>query len=65
VNANSSAQTVLLVEDEVLIRLHIAKYLRECGYQVFEAISADEAYSWELDHLLIIAKRVQAKQICW
>jgi DNA-binding NtrC family response regulator len=49
VNANSSPapelqpKTILLVEDEVLIRLHIAKYLRECGYQVIEAISADEA----------------------
>ena len=36
-------QTVLVVEDEVLIRLVIADYLRECGYRVHEAASADEA----------------------
>jgi CheY-like chemotaxis protein len=36
-------QTVLVVEDEVLIRLVIADYLRECGYKIYEAVSADEA----------------------
>ena len=36
-------QTVLVVEDEVLVRLVIADYLRECGYQVYEAVNADEA----------------------
>ena len=36
-------QTVLVVEDEVLIRLVIAEYLRECGYRVHEAANADEA----------------------
>jgi DNA-binding response OmpR family regulator len=34
--------TILLVEDEVLIRLSIAEYLRHCGYRVFEAANADE-----------------------
>jgi CheY-like chemotaxis protein len=33
----------LVVEDEVLIRLVIADYLRECGYRVHEAASAEEA----------------------
>jgi CheY-like chemotaxis protein len=37
------AGTVLVVEDEVLIRLVIAEYLRDCGYRVFEAAHADEA----------------------
>jgi len=32
-----------VVEDEVLIRLVIADYLRECGYRVHEAVSGDEA----------------------
>ncbi len=41
--ATPSPQTVLVVEDEVLIRLVIAEYLRECGYRVHEAASADEA----------------------
>ena len=34
---------VLVVEDEVLIRMVIADYLRTCGYRVIEAASADEA----------------------
>ncbi len=37
------APTVLVVEDEVLIRLVIADYLRECGYRVHEAANAAEA----------------------
>ena len=41
--ADAPLQTVLVVEDEVLIRLVIADYLRECGYRVHEAVSADEA----------------------
>jgi CheY-like chemotaxis protein len=32
-----------VVEDEVLIRLVIADYLRDCGYKVHEAANADEA----------------------
>jgi len=36
-------QTVLVVEDDVLVRLVIADYLRECGYRVYEAVNADEA----------------------
>jgi CheY-like chemotaxis protein len=36
-------QRILVVEDEVLIRLVIAEYLRECGYKVHEAANADEA----------------------
>jgi CheY-like chemotaxis protein len=34
---------VLVVEDEILIRMVIADYLRGCGYRVIEAASADEA----------------------
>lgn len=37
------SETVLIVEDEVLIRLVISEYLRDCGYRVIEAASADEA----------------------
>jgi CheY-like chemotaxis protein len=36
-------ETVLLVEDEVLLRMPIAQYLRDCGYKVIEAVNADEA----------------------
>lgn len=36
-------ETILVVEDEVLIRTAISEYLRHCGYRVIEACSADEA----------------------
>jgi CheY-like chemotaxis protein len=35
--------TVLVVEDEVLIRLSIADHLSDCGYHVLDAGSAAEA----------------------
>lgn len=35
--------TILIVEDEILIRLELADYLRDCGYRVLEAANADEA----------------------
>jgi CheY-like chemotaxis protein len=36
-------ETILIVEDEVLIRMPIAHCLRDCGYKVIEAANADEA----------------------
>jgi DNA-binding response OmpR family regulator len=43
---NASAEhTILIVEDEVLIRFDVADYLRSCGYQVIEAANASEALS--------------------
>lgn len=39
--ANSG--TILVVEPDILVRMVISDYLRECGYKVFEAISSDEA----------------------
>jgi CheY-like chemotaxis protein len=36
-------ETTLFVEDEVLVRMPIAQYLRDCGYRVIEAANADEA----------------------
>ena len=41
--SDNHLHTVLVVEDEVLIRLVIADYLRECGYKVYEAVNAQEA----------------------
>jgi CheY-like chemotaxis protein len=35
--------TVLVVEDDVLVRNLVAAYLRECGFDVIEANGADEA----------------------
>lgn len=39
----AQSPTVLVVEDEVLVRSLAASYLRECGFEVIEATSADEA----------------------
>jgi CheY-like chemotaxis protein len=39
----SDIHTVLVVEDEVLVRLMIAEELRGAGFQVIEAADADEA----------------------
>ena len=38
-----SPPVILLVEDEVLVRLVISEYLRRCGYRVIEAASGEEA----------------------
>lgn len=37
-------QTILIVEDEFLIRFMLADALRDFGYQVLEAASGDEGY---------------------
>ncbi len=41
--ATGNAETLLVVEDEILIRLAICSYLRECGFKVIEAANGDEA----------------------
>ena len=38
-----TAGSILVVEDEILIRLHISGELRKSGFNVFEAVNADEA----------------------
>ena len=40
---SSTPDTVLVVEDEIFIRMAISEYLRSCGYKVIEAASGDEA----------------------
>ena len=35
--------SILMVEEDVLVRHPLAEYLRECGYKVAEAVDADEA----------------------
>jgi CheY-like chemotaxis protein len=35
--------TVLVVEDEIMVRMPIAEHLRDCGYNVLEAGDAGEA----------------------
>jgi CheY-like chemotaxis protein len=42
-NRVTTDPTILVVEDEILIRMWLADELREAGYRVIETISADEA----------------------
>jgi len=51
--ATATAETVLVVNDDILIRMVIAQYLRECGYKVIEAASGDEA--------LVVLKQAELK----
>jgi CheY-like chemotaxis protein len=39
----AGAECILVVDNEVLIRMVIAQYLRDCGYRVIEAATTDEA----------------------
>jgi DNA-binding response OmpR family regulator len=34
--------TILVIEPDILVRMTIADYLRECGYRVFEGATADD-----------------------
>src|SRR5882724_3265093 len=46
--------TILVVENEVLIRLAVAEYLRECGFRIVEAVNAAEAIRvLQMKHTLI------------
>lgn len=38
-----SNATILVVEDDILVRMPIAAYLRHCGYRVIEAAGSSEA----------------------
>jgi CheY-like chemotaxis protein len=40
---HDTMHTVLVVEDEMMVRMPIAEYLRDCGYNVLEAADAHEA----------------------
>jgi hypothetical protein len=42
-SAPASPATILVVDEEVMVRFAIADYLRDCGYRVMEAASAKEA----------------------
>jgi DNA-binding NtrC family response regulator len=38
------AATIVVVDPDVLVRNSISEYLRECGYRVIEALSAEEVW---------------------
>jgi CheY-like chemotaxis protein len=42
-SAAAPPPTILVVADEVLVRMAVSEYLRECGYNVVEASDAREA----------------------
>ena len=42
-SAGKAPPTVLVVADEVLVRMAVSDYLRECGYNVIETGDAQEA----------------------
>jgi CheY-like chemotaxis protein len=42
-NGHPAPSTILVVEDEVLVRMAVADYLRHCGYRVVEAKTGEEA----------------------
>ncbi len=42
-NGHPDRSVILVVEDEVLVRLAVADYLRQCGYRVLEAKTGEEA----------------------
>jgi DNA-binding NtrC family response regulator len=42
-NGQPTASTILVIEDEILIRLAVCDYLRQCGYRVIEGSTGEEA----------------------
>jgi CheY-like chemotaxis protein len=38
----STSTTILVVEPDILVRMVIADYLRDCGYKVVEGVNADD-----------------------
>ena len=39
---HDSVETVMIVDDDVIVRTAIAEYLRTCGFRVIEAVHAEE-----------------------
>jgi DNA-binding response OmpR family regulator len=39
---DSTSTTILVVDPDILVRMVIADYLRDCGYKVVEGVSADD-----------------------
>ena len=40
--ASPAQSTILVVEPDILVRMAIADYLRECGYKVLEGVTAED-----------------------
>jgi len=46
--------TILVVDDEPLIRMAVSDYLQECGFKVLEASNADEAQQMLQSYALVL-----------
>jgi len=44
-SGEASPSTILVIEPDILVRMTIADYLRQCGYRVFEGATADDVVS--------------------
>jgi DNA-binding response OmpR family regulator len=44
-SSGNGATTVMVVEPDILIRMVIADYLRECGYRVIEGLAAADVHA--------------------
>jgi DNA-binding response OmpR family regulator len=44
-STNDPQTSILLLEPEILIRMVVAQYLRDCGYMVIEGVHADDFHS--------------------
>jgi CheY-like chemotaxis protein len=40
---HATIKTVLVLDDDVLVRMPVVQFLRDCGHRVVEAVSTDEA----------------------
>jgi CheY-like chemotaxis protein len=39
----ANSRTVLVLDDDVLVRMPVVQFLRDCNYRVVEAATIDEA----------------------
>jgi CheY-like chemotaxis protein len=44
-SAEAESITVVVVEPDILVRMVIADYLRQCGYKVIEGVTAEEVFA--------------------
>src|ERR1700688_4472238 len=44
-NKNTEQRVVMVVEPDVLARMVVADYLRECGYKVIEGVAAADVWA--------------------
>lgn len=59
--ATHKSQTILLLEPDVLLRMALGEYLRECGYHVIEGVKPEDVWTVIRAgvHLYAVFARVQ------